>query len=88
GDGYPRSLSNRAVGVINGNRVPQLGLVTMDMTMFDVTDAECAMGDVVTVIGAGMGDQLTVEAIAALAGMSPYELLTGLASRLDRRFNP
>lgn len=87
GDGYPRSLSNRAVGMINGNRVPQLGLVTMDMTMFDVTDAECAIGDVVTVIGAGSGNDLTVEAIAALAAMSPYELLTGLADRLDRRFN-
>ncbi len=87
GDGYPRALSDRSAAVLNGSRVPQRGLVTMDMTMFDVTDAPCAVGDVVTLIGAEGGPELLVEGVAALAGMSPYELLTGLAPRLERRFN-
>ena len=87
GDGYPRALSDRATGLIGGCRVPQRGLVTMDMTMFDVTDAACEIGDVVTLIGADGGPELTVEGVARAASMSPYELLTGLAPRLERRFN-
>ena len=86
GDGYPRALSDRATAILHGSRVPQRGLVTMDMTMFDVTDARCEIGDVVTLIGCDGGEDLTVEGIAELAGMSPYELLTGLAARLDRRY--
>ena len=59
----------------------------MDMTMFDVTDVPCAVGDVVTLIGTDGPSRLTVEDVAAAAEMSPYELLTGLAARLDRRYN-
>lgn len=87
GDGYPRAMSDRASAMLNGVRVPQRGLVTMDMTMFDVTDAPCAIGDVVTLIGAEGGPELTIEGIAASAQMSPYELLTGLSPRLERRYN-
>jgi alanine racemase len=87
GDGYPRSLSDRAAGVVNGVRVPQRGLVTMDMTMFDVTNAPCKVGDTVTLFGRYCGPELTVDGVARAAGMSSYELLTGLAPRLIRRFN-
>ncbi|MEO7218726.1 MAG: alanine racemase [Gemmatimonadaceae bacterium] len=87
GDGYPRALSGRAVATVNGVRVPQRGLVTMDMTMFDVTDAACDVGDVVTLFGESADPELRIEGVASLAGMSPYELLTGLAPRLIRRFN-
>lgn len=86
GDGYPRALSNRATAMLNGSRIAERGLVTMDMTMFDVTDATCAIGDVVTLIGAEGGSELTIEGVAHSAGMSPYELLTGLAPRLERRY--
>jgi len=87
GDGYPRALSDRATAMLNGNRIPQRGLVTMDMTMFDVTDAQCAVGEVVTLIGASGVPELSIEAVARSAEMSPYELLTSLAPRLERRFN-
>src|SRR6185437_14128 len=86
GDGDPRALSDRATAMLHGSRIPQRGLVTMDMTMFDVTDVPCEVGDVVTLIGGDAGRDLTVEGVAELAGMSPYEVLTGFAARLDRRF--
>ncbi len=86
GDGYPRALSDRATAMLHSSRIPQRGLVTMDMTMFDVTDVPCNVGDVITLIGGDCGAELTVEGIAGLAGMSPYELLTGFAERLDRRY--
>jgi alanine racemase len=86
GDGYPRSLSDRATATLHGSRIPQRGLVTMDMTMFDVTDVPCEVGDVVTLIGDEGVAAHTIEGIAELAGMSPYEVLTGFAERLDRRY--
>ena len=69
---------------MNGRRVPVVGTVMMDMAVVDVTDVHCAVGDVATLFGADGGDLLTVEAVAARAGLSPYELLTGLRQRVTR----
>jgi len=81
-DGYPRALSNRGAALLNGRRVCVAGVVTMDMTMIDVTDAPCALGEVATVIG--RDPSLDVAAVARAAEMSPYELLTGLRGRIPR----
>lgn len=85
-DGYRRALSNRGIALLHGKRAPVLGLVTMDMTMIDVTDIPCAIGDLATVIGRDGDEMLTVSDVAALGELSPYELLTGLRSRLPRRY--
>lgn len=81
-DGYPRSLSNRGCASLGVHRVAIAGVVTMDMTMVDVSEAPCALGDVATVIGSD--PSLNVAAVARVAEMSPYELLTGLRARLSR----
>ena len=83
-DGYRRSLSNRGVALVGGRRVPVAGVVTMDMTMLDVTDVPCAIGDVATFVGADGAGALTVEEVARCGDVSPYELLTGLRQRLPR----
>jgi alanine racemase len=83
-DGYRRVFGNRGVALIGGRRIPVVGRVTMDMTMLDVTDAHAALGDVVTLLGRDGDDVLTVGELAELGEMSPYELLTGLRSRLPR----
>lgn len=85
-DGYRRSLSNRGIALLGGRRIPVAGRVTMDMTMFDVTDTDAALGDVVTLLGCDGGDTITVAELAALAELSPYEVLTGLKLRLPRRY--
>ena len=54
----------------------------MDMTMCDVTDIPCEVGDNVTLIGADADSG--VAAIAAHAGRSPYEVLAGLNARARR----
>ena len=83
-DGYPRALSNRGCALVGTRRVCVAGIVTMDMTMLDVTDAPCALGDVATLIGGDEDTRLDVAAVARTAEMSPYELLTGLRSRISR----
>jgi alanine racemase len=59
----------------------------MDMTMVDVTAAPCTLGDVATVIGGDTDGGLDVAAVARTAEMSPYELLTGLRSRIARVYD-
>lgn len=85
-DGYRRSLSNRGTVLLHGRRAPVAGMVTMDMTMVDVTDIPCAIGDVATLIGSEgpSGPTITIADLARASELSPYELLTGLRERLPR----
>jgi len=83
-DGYRRSLGNRGVALLRGQRIHVAGRVTMDMTMLDVTGTDAALGDVVTLLGHDGDDVVTVSELAALGELSPYELLTGLRERLPR----
>lgn len=85
-DGYPRALGNAAQVSIRGKLAPVAGVVTMDMTMADVTDISCEVGDIVTLVGRDGANLLTVETVTAAAGLSPYEMLTGLRSRIERRY--
>jgi alanine racemase len=85
-DGYPRSLSKAGSVLVGGTLAPIAGTITMDMTMIDVTTVSCAVGDVATLIGRAGDTVLTVERVADDAGMSPYELLTGLRSRVERSY--
>ncbi|MDB4912868.1 MAG: Alanine racemase [Gemmatimonadetes bacterium] len=85
-DGYRRALSNKGVALLRGKRIPVAGRVTMDMTMFDVTDTDAALGDVVTLLGSDGGDAITLAEMSATCDVSPYEILTGLQTRLPRQY--
>lgn len=83
-DGVRRSLGNRGCALVRGRRAPIAGVVTMDMTMLDVTDVPCSVGDAVTLIGRDGEALLDVNEVAAMAGLSPYEVLVGLRLRAPR----
>ncbi|HEX7938917.1 MAG TPA: alanine racemase [Gemmatimonadaceae bacterium] len=85
-DGYRRGLGNKAQALVNGLRTSVVGFVSMDMTMLDVTDRSCAVGDVVTLIGRAGDAAITVQDVADAGGFSPYEILTGLRGRLPRQY--
>jgi alanine racemase len=85
-DGYRRGLSNRGIALLGEQRIHVVGRVTMDMTMLDVTETDAALGDVVTLLGRAGSAAITAAELAELAGISPYELLTGLKLRLPRRY--
>jgi alanine racemase len=80
GDGYPRNLSAGSPVLVNGERAPLAGRVSMDMIGIDVTDLNRMprMGDSVILWGGGM----PVEEIAVWADTIPYELLCGISQRV------
>jgi alanine racemase len=81
-DGMPRGLENRGLARLGSGLYRMAGAVTMDMTMVFLGDAVTAPGEVATLIG----DDLTVDRQARLAGTISYELLTALGSRVVRRY--
>ncbi|MFZ5821906.1 MAG: alanine racemase [Chloroflexota bacterium] len=87
GDGYFRSMSNRAQVVIHGKKYPQVGRVCMDQIMVNIEQDSAFNGDEVLLIGkAGNGERVTAEELAEWAGTIPYEILTNINTRVPRVF--
>lgn len=81
GDGYPRMAANGTPVLINNQRAPLAGRVSMDMITVDVTDLEHVnLGDEVVLWGKG----LPVGEVASHADTSGYELLTRMPARTPR----
>ena len=84
-DGYGRILSNKAEVLVKGRRAPVVGKVTMDQAMIDVGHIRnLKVGDEVTLLGRQKGEEIRVEKLARLAGTIPYEIVTGITSRVPR----
>ncbi|RWX75892.1 alanine racemase [Neorhizobium lilium] len=95
-DGYLRSLSGTGVplrqtvaegahGFVAGRKVPVVGRITMDLTIFDVTDipsSEIRAGDYVELFGRN----IPLDDAARAGGTIGYELLTSLGLRYERRY--
>lgn len=82
-DGFNRLLSNGKWEVlINNQKAPVIGNISMDMAMVDVTHINCCVGDEVTVFGAIN----TVSEMAQRIQTIPYELLTIISPRVKRVF--
>lgn len=80
-DGVPRILSNKIYGEVNGKKVKQIGNITMDQMMFDVTGTDVKEGDIITLLN---DKDLTVDDWAKIAGTINYELPCRLKVRLPR----
>ncbi|TCT36439.1 alanine racemase [Martelella mediterranea] len=95
-DGYMRAQSGSGTpvrdavkieghGYIAGHRVPIAGRITMDLTIFDVTDvpeSKIRPGDFIELIG----PHIPVDEAAEAAGTIGYEILTSLGLRYQRRY--
>ena len=80
-DGLNRKLGNRhGWCMINGKEAPYVGNICMDVCMVDVTDIECHEGDEVEIFG----PSLPVTRIAEWLETIPYEILTGISTRIKR----
>jgi alanine racemase len=90
GDGWPRSLSNRAVALVRGGRVPLVGSVAMDAVMADVTDvpgAPVGANDEFVLIGSQGSERITAADLAATRGTISWEVVTSLSARLPRVYH-
>jgi alanine racemase len=84
-DGYRRSLSGKFYVLIHGKRAPILGRICMDQLMVDVTDIpETKVNDRVTLVGRDGEEEITMEAISAVADSFNYEFVCGISRRVPR----
>ena len=80
-DGLDRHLGNgRGYCIVNGKQAPYVGNICMDVCMIDVTDIPCHEGDSVEIFGS----QLPVTQLAQWLGTIPYEVMTGISTRVRR----
>jgi alanine racemase len=78
-DGYPRHALTGTPVLVNGRLSRTLGRVSMDMLCVDLSECpDAGVGSPVVLWGEG----LPVDAVAAAAGTSSYELLCALAARV------
>jgi len=80
-DGYNRKFGN-GVGqmLVNGVKVPTVGVICMDMCMLDVTGLDVKTGDEVIVFDG----RHTIADLARQIGTIPYEILTNVSQRVKR----
>lgn len=84
-DGIPRNLSNRLQVSLRGQLVPQIGAITMDQLMLDVSSIpDLQVGEVVTLIGKDGKTIISADDWAKSLGTISWEILCSFKHRLPR----
>ena len=84
GDGYFRSMSNKAEVIVRGKRYPVVGRIAMDQITVNIEWDSAYNGDEVLLIGEAGGTVITADDLAEWAGTIPYEILTNINTRVPR----
>jgi alanine racemase len=86
GDGLSRNLSNQLEVLVQGVRCRQVGRITMDMSLIDVTALRGRVepGDEVVIIGCQGTEEVTADELAAKLGTINYEIVTRISHRVPR----
>jgi alanine racemase len=85
GDGIHRSLGNRGNVLVRGKLAPIVGIISMDVTMIDVTDIEgVEIGDVATIHGTDGKQVLPANRVARSIGTVTSDLLCAVSQRVPR----
>ena len=90
GDGLNRRLSNTCDVLAGGVRCPQVGTITMDQTLIDLTEVrgQVKLGDEVVLIGRRGAETITADEIADTLGTINYEVVTAIAERIPTTPRP
>jgi len=84
-DGLHRSLGNRGKVLVRGQFAPIVGIVSMDVSMIDVTDVPgAAVGDVVTIYGKEGEVSHPANLVARSVGTVTSDLLCAVGHRVPR----
>lgn len=84
GDGYFRSLSNKAQVIIKRKKYPVIGTVSMDQVVVNIENDSAYNSDEVILLGSDGKNSITCEDLAEWAGTIPYEILTNINTRVPR----
>jgi alanine racemase len=86
GDGLSRNFSNKLEVLAGGLRCRQVGRITMDQSLIDVTAlrGQVALGDEVVIIGRQGEEEVTADELADLLGTINYEVVTAISQRVPR----
>src|SRR5437879_6826744 len=89
GDGIHRSLGNRGNVLLRGKLAPIVGIISMDVTMIDVTEIDGAeIGDVATIHGTDGKAILPANRVARSIGTVTSDLLSAVCQRVPRLYFP
>jgi alanine racemase len=84
-DGVPRNLTHKMHVLIRGQRVPQIGSITMDQLMLDVSAIpDLQAGEVVTLLGSQGQEEISADDWAEQLNTISWEILCGFKHRLPR----
>ncbi len=86
-DGLHRVLGPAGEGMLAGYRVPVVGRISMDSTLFDASGVPVAVLGNATHIEI-LNTELTVDQVSARNRALGYEVLTSLAGRYQRQYLP
>lgn len=84
GDGYFRSMSGKGKVLINGQKYPVIGTISMDQIVVNLELGTAYNGDEVILLGTDGENRITAEDLAEWAGTIPYEILTNINTRVPR----
>lgn len=85
GDGYSRSLSNRASALIGGKRCRVRGRICMNMTMVELpASLSVRSGQEVMLIGSQGKERISADELAERSGTINYEVVTRIHPLLPR----
>lgn len=88
-DGIHRSLGNRGCVHIRGHKAPIIGIVSMDVSMLDVTDIpDVQIGDIATVYGTDGDNVYPANVVARSIGTVTSDLISGVSRRVPRFYLP
>jgi alanine racemase len=84
-DGVVRARTNRGFALLKGRCVPLVGVISMDLTMLDVTEIpDAAIGDIVTIYGKDGAARIDVSDVAREIGTVTSDLLCALGRRVPK----
>ncbi len=84
-DGVARALSGKISVLINGELFPQVGSITMDQLLIDVTTSpDIEVGSIVTLLGSDGSEKITPYQWSEAIGSIPWEILCSFKYRLPR----
>jgi alanine racemase len=86
GDGYFRSMSNKARVLLRSKKYPVIGRISMDQIVVNIEWDSAYNDDEVILIGESGNESITCEDLAEWAGTIPYEVLTNINTRVPRIF--